>query len=252
MKRIKILLLLTTLAVLSTGCTQKEGNIAENHGGIIAKETTTPSDSKKTTSSDTQAQEPSIQTTPSDSADTSNQKAQVYEGELKTILEENKKATYTQVEYENILYEILDVQMGKNIGTHKKENINFWNEQIDEKGNLLSSEQYVWITMKIKNLSEGKKEFLVNKSIVIINDSNIVTETAAEARYINPEQGWSSPQKRFHCLLESGEEKEIEIGYIVSEELATDSLYFCIGSGGSQLDNPNNTYLYLGEFTNEE
>lgn len=179
--------------------------------------------------------------------------AETYEDEIKSVYEENKKETFAEIEYENVKYKIKNVEISKNIGNHEKSQINFWNEQIDEQGNLLGNEQYIWITFKVKNSGNEKQEILLNNLIANIDSENIVNETAAEARYIYPEQSGISVEQRFHCILEPDEEKEVEIGYIIEEKSVQDAIYYCLGSGGgAALDNPSNIFIYLGELEDEK
>lgn len=213
-----------------TGCAAPASTIKDDNGGVI----------KYPEAADT-SQEGNKGT------------AETYEDEIKSVSEENKKETFTEIEYENVKYKIENVEISKNIGDHEKSQINFWKEQIDEQGNLLGNQQYIWITFQVKNSEKEKQEILLNNLIVNIDPDNIVTETAAEARYIYPEQRGMSAEKRFHYILEPDEEKEVEIGYIVDEKNAQDKIYYCLGAGGgSSLDNPGNSFLYLGELEDEK
>lgn len=176
----------------------------------------------------------------------------VYENEIKHVQEENKQDTNTSILYEGITYQIIDVQIGKEVGNHKKEDFTFWTKEVDEEGNLTGFEQYIWVTLNVKNTTNEEKEILVNYPIVWISSDNVVIEAASEAIYLYPNQGNRKPQEKFHCILKGGEEKQIEIGYLLFETNPKDSLYFCLGNSGSELDNSNNIFLYLGEVRNEK
>ena len=179
--------------------------------------------------------------------------AEIYGDEIKSVYDANKKDTFDEIEYENIKYKIEQVEITKNIGDHKKELIDFWDENIDEHGNLLGNEYYIWINIKVKNAATEKKEILLNNLIANIDSKNIVTETGSEARYIYPEQSGFSIEQSFHCRLEPNEERIVEIGYIIEEKNAHDAVYYCIGDGGgSSLDSPVNNFVYLGELKDDK
>lgn len=229
MKR-KFILLIGLAAVAITGCGKSSGDsdITAKSNGIVKY-----------------SEEADIPQTDA------GEKPETYKDEIKTVFEANKKDMDTEVECEHVSYKIERVEITKKIGDHKKEAINFWNEQTNDNGDLTGDEQYIWITIKAKNYGDDDQNILLNNLIVSINSENVVQETAAEARYIMPEQNDMGPEKRFHCLLATGEEKEFEIGYIIEEENAPDALYYCLGDGGSTLDDPNNTFVYLGKLSDE-
>lgn len=229
MKRMN-LLMVALLMISVTGCTDSVNTIKDDNREVIKYSETTDI-----------------------SQEGNNVTAETYEDEIKSVYGENKKETFAEIEYENVKYKIKNVEISKDIGNHEKSQINFWNEQIDEQGNLLGNEQYIWITFKVKNSGNEKQEILLNNLIANIDSENIVTETAAEARYIYPEQSGISVEQRFHCILEPDEEKEVEIGYIIEEKSAQDAIYYCLGpGGGAALDNPSNIFIYLGELEDEK
>ena len=230
MKRMNPLMAAALLMLSLTGCTDSVNTIKDDNREVIKY-----SEAAATSQED------------------DNVTVETYQDEIKSVYEENKKETFTEIECENVKYKIKNVEISKNIGNHEKSRINFWNEQIDEQGNLLGNEQYIWITFKVKNSGNEKQEILLNNLIANIDSENTVTETAAEARYIYPEQSGMSVEHRFHCILEPDEEKEVEIGYIIEEKDVQDAIYYCLGSGGgSSLDNPSNIFIYLGELEDEK
>lgn len=177
MKRMN-LLMVALLMISLTGCTDSVNTIKDDNGEVIKYSEATDIFQEG-----------------------NNVTAETYEDEIKSVYAENKKETFAEIEYENVKYKIKNVEISKNIGNHEKSQINFWNEQIDEQGNLLGNEQYIWITFKVKNSGNEKQEILLNNLIVNIDSKNIVTETAAEARYIYPEQSGISVEQRFHCIF---------------------------------------------------
>lgn len=229
MKRMN-LLMVALLIISLTGCTYSVNTVKDDNREVIKCSETTDISQKG-----------------------NNVTAETYKDEIKSVHEENKKETFAEIEYENVKYKIENVEISKNIGNHEKSQIDFWNEQIDEQGNLLGNEQYIWITFKVKNSGNEKQEILLNNLIANIDSENIVTETAAQARYIYPEQSGMSVEQSFHCILEPDEEKEVEIGYIIEEKNVQDAIYYCLGpGGGSSLDNPGNIFIYLGELEDEK
>lgn len=229
MKRRNIFLMMLMILNLM-GCTQTKGDIAGNSNQGIIKE-----ENKSEEKINNVEKEPAI-----------------YEDEIKKIHDASKRDSQAKVEYENIIYEVKDIEFGKQIGEHEKEAINYWNEQVDSEGNLLGDEQYIWLKLKMVNLLKKKQTVLVNYPIVSIDSDNTVVETGAEARYIMPEEQEKETNERFHCNLDANEEVEVEIGYIISEENVSAPIYFCLGDSGAAIDNPNNIFIYLGELVDEK
>lgn len=163
------------------------------------------------------------------------------------IKEENKKEIPAKAEYEGVSFEIEAASVGKEIGDHDKNRINFWDEETDEQGNLTGEERYVWISLTAKNETEQEKEILVNTfRLVELREGNVLTGTGAEMRYIDPEQELAdNPGKRFHCFFAPGEEKSLEVGYILPGE-AEGELYYHIGVWGT-FENADCVLVHLEE-----
>lgn len=175
-----------------------------------------------------------------------------YEDETKYVKNETLFDTNTSLLYEGISYQITNVEIAKEIGNRENVDTFLFDEDIDETGKLNESMRFIWVTLKMKNTTEEEKEILVNYPLAWIYTDNVVTEAAAEGIYIYPEQENKKPNEKFHCILESGEEKEVEVGYILSEINTEGKLYFCLGQSGSELDSAENHFLYLGELINEK
>ncbi|SDF92809.1 hypothetical protein [Marvinbryantia formatexigens] len=163
------------------------------------------------------------------------------------IKDENKKEIPAKAEYEGVSFEIESVFIGREIGDHDKDRIDFWEEEVDEQGNLLGEERYVWISLTAKNETEQEKEILINSfRLVNVSEKNVLTGTGAEMRYINPEQKLAdNPSKRFHCFFAPGEEKSLEVGYILPEE-PEGELYYHIGVWGT-FENADCVLVHLEE-----
>ena len=108
MKRRTIFLMMLMILNLM-GCTQTGGNIAGNSNQGIIKE-----ENKSEEKISNAEKEPTI-----------------YDDEIKKIHDASKRDSQAEVEYENIIYEVKDIEFGKQIGEHEKEAINYWNEQVD-------------------------------------------------------------------------------------------------------------------------
>lgn len=172
--------------------------------------------------------------------------------EEKMTREDNKKDTDAEVERDGILYKIENVEITKKIGARRKDSVSFGMEEADAEGNLSGAQEYIWLTLQIRNSESTEQEILLNNPIVNIDEVNSVTETAAEAIYIDPEQTGMKARERFHCKLKPGEEKTVELGYIIETVNAPDTLYYCVGDGGNEFSDPSYEFLYLGEVEDGE
>lgn len=175
-----------------------------------------------------------------------------YEDETKTVINDNKYEWNDKVQLEGITYQLVSVQCTQQLDGRDEKKVNYLTDKIDENGNLFDSEWFIWMKIKIKNEGAEQEEVIVNtNTFVNITNENVVTETGAEAVYISPEQ--SEEQKEiFHCILNAGEEREVELGYQINENNVSGNLYYCIGYGGSSIDGTDNKFLNVEEFWNEK
>lgn len=153
-----------------------------------------------------------------------------------------------EIPQDGCIWTVSSMELTKSLGRRSKDDINYWGEETDDPGNLIGAQSYLFVTVSCKNSSGSTKEVLLNSnSLVAMDGTGQLLETGSEARYISKKQdGNGSSEKAFHYVLEDGEETGlIEIGYIL-EDSAFDSgnkLYYCVGTQGSQLGNPENRYI---------
>lgn len=165
------------------------------------------------------------------------------EDELKVeVNAANIKEMNDEVQMDGISWQIMDVAFTKKIGDRDKSKINYWGEKTDEDGNLTGTEEYVWITVKVKNQNGERTEIYMNNPLCSIDASYMLDYTpVAEARYISQQSEDKSGVTKFHCTLQPDEEKELELGYIIYKERFDIPCYYRIGSDGD----PNSQYISL-------
>ena len=152
-----------------------------------------------------------------------------------------------EVVYDDIKYKISNIDITKEIGDRSVEDILFFDEKVDETGNLLDTWSYVWMNVEVTNESKSKVDLSVNtNTFVLIKEDYEILETQTEARYIDP-VGDLGVMQKFHLVLEPQENRKVELGYIVKDEYLGDELYYCVGQLGDSTENPNNRFFKMEE-----
>lgn len=183
----------------------------------------------------------------------SNQKTEVYEDEIKSVLKDNKLNWNDSVTIDGISYQIQNISIGKELENHNKDDINYLTDEVDENGNFLGTNRFIWMDVKIRNTGNEKKEVIVNSNnFYSISKDNVITETGAEAVYIDQDEKESNPAEHFHCDLNGGEERTITLGYWIDTRNVNGTFYYGIGNSGSSIDDVNNKFLNVEEFWNEK
>ena len=176
-----------------------------------------------------------------------------YEDETKKVIGDNLKTVDNVIEFENISYKILKMSVDKKIGKHDKSKINYLTDEVDEQGNLLGENRFIWLELMVENTTDAEQEVVVNSNVFYgISDSMVIVEADAEAVYISPEEKNRRPSERFHCLLKPKESRKLELGYIIDRKSVKGTLYYGIGSSGSDIDDVNNKFINVEEYWHEK
>lgn len=171
---------------------------------------------------------------------------EIYEADTIYVLKDNLRTMDETVEYQGIEYTVNSVEFTKKLGERDQSLINYFDEERDEDGNLTGAQSYIFINLTIKNVSEERREELVNKDFVRITEDLILLETGAEARYNDNPQPGSTAFDAHHFFLEPGESATFEEIYIIDDEYLTDELCFLVGAAGSDGDNARNRFINVG------
>ncbi len=179
---------------------------------------------------------------------------QEYENEQKYVVKDNIFDADESVEVDGISYQIISISSGTELGNHRKEDVNYLTDEVDEDGNFLGNNRFIWIELATKNENETKTEIVVSSNgFYCIGSDWEIFETGAEAVYISPKDtSFTKPSEVFHCILEPGETRNICLGYWIDKKNVDGHLYYGIGHSGSEIDDVNNKFLDVEEFWNEE
>lgn len=180
-------------------------------------------------------------------------KGETYENKTMKALDDNLMNANSEVIKDGIAYKITNMTSGKELGNHDMEQVNYLTDEVDKQGNLLGTYRFIWIELTVENKNDEKREVEVNSNNFYgISDAGIIAETGAEGVYISPEEDNRRPSERFHCLLQAGEKRNLELGYLIDVNNVKSALYYGIGNSGSELEDVNNKFLNVEEFWNEE
>lgn len=184
--------------------------------------------------------------------DVSSSGAVTYEDEAVYVKDGQEAGLHEEITQDGCVWTVSSMELTKTLGDRSQADINYWGEAMDDLGNLTGEQSYLFVTVSCRNSSGSTKEVLLNSNgLVALDEAGQLTETGSEARYISKKQdGNSSPEKAFHYILEDGEETGwIEIGYILEDSVfdKESKLYYCVGTQGSQLENPENRYIEVDQ-----
>lgn len=233
MKRMLVSSLIFASVLFFGGCGQVKQQERSNQGGVVQEEVKEDDREVKTAEDDGEV-------------------GVTYEDEIITVLEDNKYSWNEVVKCENIEYQILEVVRNNEIGTKERNRMDYAESELDAEGKLTGTEEFLWIRLKIKNTGNQTEEVVLNDNTFVgITENNEVFGVSNDAVYIEPEQKGMESRERFHYEIKAGEEKEIELGYLVEPTEKVGNLYYSINRHGEELDHPDNKFLNVEEFWNE-
>ena len=177
----------------------------------------------------------------------------VYEDEVKKVRKDNLKTVEDMVEVDHISYKINKMTVSQELGDHKKEDVNYLTDETDAQGNLLGNNRFIWLELTIKNESDTEQTVIVNSNLFYgISEDQVIVEADAEAVYIKPQEKNRPLNESFYCELQPGGERELEVGYIIDRETVKGTLYYGIGSSGSDIDQIDNKFINVEEYWDEK
>lgn len=123
----------------------------------------------------------------------------------------------TVTNQDGVSVQIISYEITSEFGNRKKENLNY--ENVDENGNLIHGEAYVFVTVQFSNPTDKEIEFLRNgKGLCFIDDRFVLQAYVGDGRYIDEFWTGGTPSEVFHYCLASGETITTEVGYIVPQD----------------------------------
>lgn len=187
-------------------------------------------------------------------SDTQNKSATTYDNS--DVMKKINKGAFLKPSdsyvYQGIKYTIHSMELTKELGNHPKDKVNYLTDDVDANGNYTGTSDFFWVTLTIENTTK--------KTIEVSPSSNRIAEinekgygaTSGDAIYMSPCEQGRSPAEEYLCSLKAGESREEEIGYLFTEDdsFQKNNLYYEIGSTGSDINNPDNRFYKLGDFTN--
>ena len=176
-----------------------------------------------------------------------------YENEVKKVRKDNLKTVEDMVEVDHISYKINKMTVSQELGDHKKEDVNYLTDETDAQGNLLGNNRFIWLELTIKNESDTEQTVIVNSNLFYgISEDQVIVEADAEAVYIKPQEKNRPLNESFYCELQPGGERELEVGYVIDRETVKGTLYYGIGSSGSDIDQIDNKFINVEEYWDEK
>lgn len=181
-------------------------------------------------------------------ANISNSQSVTYEGKEVYRKDGQEASLNEEIEQDGCIWLVSSIEITKELGNRPQADFNYWGEAIDDAGNLTGKQSYVFVTVSCQNSSGSAREVLLNSNGFVGEDEKgQLFETGSEARYISKKQsGNEDMEKVFHYNLDDGEETGwMELGYIIEDGFADnyENLYYCVGTQGSLLGNPDNRYI---------
>ncbi len=151
---------------------------------------------------------------------------------------------------------ILSCELTPEFGDRNMENLNYFYEDggIDEKGNLINGNNYLFITFQYTNTTDSEVEILRGSwGLYSIDNRYIIVNYNRESIYIDEYWNGGASNEVYHYRLAPGETITSEVGWVVSEDLLNGSgkLYFalrmedCETEAGGGVTDPDAVFVEL-------
>lgn len=156
---------------------------------------------------------------------------------------------------DGIEYQVLKCEVTSEFGDRNFDNLNyFYNDGgVDDKGNLINDNCYVFLTIQYKNTTDTEVEIIRgSKGIFFLDEHFIVDDLTTDAVYIDEKRPDGPANESYYYSIAPGETISCEVGWIVSKE-AVDShanIYYavrqddCLTEFGGATD-PDAIYIEL-------
>lgn len=122
---------------------------------------------------------------------------------------------------DGIEYQVLKCEVTSEFGERNLDNLNyFWDDGgIDDKGNLINGNRYVFLTIQYTNTTDAQIEISrPEKGIFFLDEHFIIDDYTIDAVYIDEKKLDGPANESYYYNLAPGETITGEIGWIVSKD----------------------------------
>lgn len=155
---------------------------------------------------------------------------------LFTLNEANIYEPQESIDIDGIVFSDIKINICKELPEEiNKNEIIYFDEQIDENGKLIGNNTYIFADVTIQNTCDSKQEiYLSCGKFSLINNQNNIIEFSNELRYRDfYEPDKDTGKDYYRSEFEAGETLRIKLGYIVDEEFVKqDNLLYSINFYG--------------------
>lgn len=180
-----------------------------------------------------------------------NDTSKISESNINKEEEENQENKNVSISHNKVIqnqnqkyqYTILDIIKTKNLPQNIEKNNILYSpiDKHDSNGNLTDSISYLFIKLKIKNLSS-------DNNVVYLNSHQAITDSSRyEMVYLFPSVA-NDPKSYFQTSINSNEEKEVIFGYIINDnDIDSDELKLSLTMFSLPDENENVKFVYINK-----
>ena len=134
---------------------------------------------------------------------------------------------------DGVEYQVLKCEVTSEFGERNFDNLNyFYNDGgIDDKGNLINDNRYVFLTIQYKNTTDTEIEIIRgSKGIFFLDEHFIVDDLTIDTVYIDEKRLDGPANESYYYYLAPGETITCEVGWIVSKETVDNhaNIYYAV------------------------
>lgn len=134
---------------------------------------------------------------------------------------------------DGIEYLVLKCEVTSEFGERNLDNLNYFYDDggIDDKGNLINDNRYVFLTIQYTNTTDTTIEVLRNeKGIYFLDEHFIIDDLTIDAVYIDEKKLDGQANESYYYNLAPGETITSEMGWIVSKDAVDNhtSIYYVL------------------------
>lgn len=147
---------------------------------------------------------------------------------------------------DGIEYQVLKCEVTSEFGDRNFDNLNyFYNDGgIDDKGNLINDNRYVFLTIQYKNTTNTEIEIIRgSKGIFFLDEHFIVDDLTIDTVYIDEKRLDGPANESYYYYLAPGETITCEVGWIVSKETVDNhaNIYYAVRQNDCRTEFGGNT-----------
>lgn len=137
------------------------------------------------------------------------------------------------VTVDGVEYQVLKCEVTSEFGERNLDNLNYFYDDggIDDKGNLINDNRYVFLTIQYTNTTDTEIEIIRgSKGIFFLDEHFIVDDLTIDTVYIDEKRLDGSANESYYYYLASGETITSEVGWVVSNETVDNhaNIYYAV------------------------